>query len=68
MWNYLKSKWQSLVFRLLFYFLVSLLALAVVLGISFTKRIKPHVQNEIRRYRGAPGSRDGRAAGRGVTV
>jgi hypothetical protein len=35
------------VFRLLFYFLVSLLALAVVLGISFTKRIKPHVQNEI---------------------
>jgi hypothetical protein len=47
MWNYLKSKWQSLVFRLLFYFLVSLLALAVVLGISFTKRIKPHVQNEI---------------------
>lgn len=47
MWNYLQSKWQSLVFRLLFYFLVSLLALAVVLGISFTKRIKPHVQNEI---------------------
>jgi signal transduction histidine kinase len=47
MWKYLQSKWQSLVFRLLFYFLVSLLALAVVLGISFTKRLKPHVQNEI---------------------
>jgi len=47
MWYYLQRKWQSLVFRLLFYFLISLLALAVVLGISFTKRLKPHVQNEI---------------------
>ncbi|MDH3759969.1 MAG: HAMP domain-containing histidine kinase [Gammaproteobacteria bacterium] len=44
---YLQSKWQSLIFRLLFYFLISILALAVVLGISFAKRVKPHVQNEI---------------------
>lgn len=44
---YLQTKWQSLIFRLLFYFLVSILALAVVLGISFAKRVKPHVQNEI---------------------
>ena len=45
--EYLQKKWQSLVFRLLFYFLVSILALALVLGISFSKRLKPHVQNEI---------------------
>ncbi|MCP4387772.1 MAG: HAMP domain-containing histidine kinase [Gammaproteobacteria bacterium] len=44
---YLQSKWQSLIFRLLFYFLISILALAIVLGISFAKRVKPHVQNEI---------------------
>ena len=43
----LRRKWQSLVFRLLFYFLLSLLALAIALGVSFAKRIKPHVQNEI---------------------
>ncbi len=47
MWQYLRSKWQSLIFRLLFYFLVSMLALALVLAISFAKRLKPHVQNEI---------------------
>lgn len=44
---YLQSKWQSLIFRLMFYFLISILALAIVLGISFAKRVKPHVQNEI---------------------
>jgi hypothetical protein len=43
---YLQTKWQSLIFRLLFYFLVSILALAVVLGISFAKRVKPHVYIE----------------------
>jgi len=43
----LKTKWQSLIFRLLFYFLLALIALAIVLGISFTQRIKPHVENEI---------------------
>ncbi|MDH3634673.1 MAG: HAMP domain-containing histidine kinase [Gammaproteobacteria bacterium] len=47
MWSYLQARWQSLIFRLLFYFLVSMLALAVILGISFAQRIKPHVQNEI---------------------
>lgn len=47
MWSYLQSRWQSLIFRLLFYFLVSVLLLAIVLGISFAKRLKPHVQNEI---------------------
>jgi signal transduction histidine kinase len=47
MWPYLQSRWQSLVFRLLFYFLLSMLALAVILAGSFAKRLKPHVQNEI---------------------
>ncbi len=47
MLDFLARKWQSLVFRLLFYFLLSLLALAVVLAISFTQRIRPHVQQQI---------------------
>jgi len=47
MWDYLQARWQSLIFRLLFYFLVSILALAVILAISFAQRLKPHVQNEI---------------------
>ncbi|HKJ50418.1 MAG TPA: HAMP domain-containing sensor histidine kinase [Gammaproteobacteria bacterium] len=47
MLGYLRAKWQSLVFRLLFYFVVALLALAVAVTISFTKRFKPHLRNEI---------------------
>jgi len=47
MLGYLRSKWQSLVFRLLFYFLISILALAIVLAISFVQRLRPHVQNQI---------------------
>jgi len=47
MWEYLQQKRQSLVFRLLLYFLITILAFAVVLGISFSQRLKPHVQNEI---------------------
>jgi len=44
---YLKRKWQSLVFRLLFYFLLSMLALVLVFAISFAQRIKPHIQQQI---------------------
>ena len=47
MWSYLQARWQSLVFRLMFFFLVSMLALAVILAGSFAKRLKPHVQHEI---------------------
>ena len=47
MWQSLQNKWQSLTFRLMFYFLLALLALALVLAISFSQRIKPHVQHEI---------------------
>ena len=45
--EFLISKWQSLVFRLLAYFLLSILALAIVLAISFTQRLKPQVQQQI---------------------
>ena len=45
--DYLVSKWQSLIFRLLFYFMLSILALAVILAISFTQRLRPHVQQQI---------------------
>lgn len=45
--GFLRRRWQSLVFRLLFYFLTGLLALALAVGISFTQRIKPHVQQQI---------------------
>ena len=47
MLDYLRSKWESLVFRLLFYFLLSMLALAIAVGISFAKRVKPQLQNEV---------------------
>ncbi len=47
MWSYLQARWQSLIFRLLFYFLISMLALAVILAVSFTQRLRPHVQHEI---------------------
>jgi signal transduction histidine kinase len=47
MLNYVRAKWHSLVFRLLFYFLISILALAIVLAISFVQRLRPHVQNQI---------------------
>jgi len=47
MWDYMQTRWQSLIFRLLFYFLISSLALAAILATSFAQRLKPHVQNEI---------------------
>ncbi|MDH3388723.1 MAG: HAMP domain-containing histidine kinase [Gammaproteobacteria bacterium] len=47
MWQYLKARWQSLIFRLLFYFVISMLAVAVALAISFTRGLKPHFENEI---------------------
>ena len=47
MWDRLKSKWQSLIFRLLFYFMLSMLAIAIVIATSFTHRIKPHFRDEI---------------------
>ncbi len=47
MWDYLRGKWQSLVFRLLFYFLLAILALAIIVAGSFANRIKPHLRHDI---------------------
>ena len=47
MWSYLRRKWQSLVFRLLFYFVLAILALAIALTVSFAKRFRPQVENTI---------------------
>jgi len=47
MLEYLRRKWQSLVFRLLFYFLLSMMALALVFAFSLAQRIKPHIQQQI---------------------
>jgi signal transduction histidine kinase len=47
MLDYLATKWQSLVFRLLLYFTLSILALAVILAISFSQRLRPHVQQQV---------------------
>ena len=47
MWQYLQTKWQSLIFRLLFYFLLAVLALALIVAASFAKRLKPHFEHEI---------------------
>ncbi len=44
---YLRRQWQSLIFRLLLYFLIALLALAIVISASFAWRLKPHLQNDI---------------------
>ncbi len=45
--QFLKTKWESLVFRLLFYFLLSMLAIAIIIGSSFTNRFKPHLRHDI---------------------
>jgi signal transduction histidine kinase len=47
MLEFFARKWQSLVFRLLFYFLLSMLAIAVVFAVSFTQRIRPQMQHQI---------------------
>lgn len=47
MWAAIKTKWQSLTFRLLFYFLISMVLIAMLLVVSFTRGLKPHLENEI---------------------
>ncbi|MEM7565426.1 MAG: HAMP domain-containing sensor histidine kinase [Pseudomonadota bacterium] len=46
-WNWFKEKWDSLIFRLLFYFVISLVVIAIIIATSFAHRIKPHFRNEI---------------------
>ena len=38
--RYLRIKRQSLIFRLLLYFVISMVIVAIILSISFTSRIK----------------------------
>ncbi|MFA9420567.1 MAG: ATP-binding protein [Gammaproteobacteria bacterium] len=45
--DYLRVKRQSLVFRLLFYFVVSMVIVAMILAFNFTSRIKPHLKNDL---------------------
>jgi signal transduction histidine kinase len=45
--RYLQVKRQGLVFRLLLYFVVSMLIIAIILSVSFTSRIKPHLKNDL---------------------
>ncbi len=47
MLNWLRGKWQSLVFRLLFYFLLSMLAIGLILAASFAYRFQPHFRSDI---------------------
>ena len=43
----LAQKRHSLVFRLLFYFILSIIALSLILAFSFTQRIRPHIQQQV---------------------
>lgn len=45
--TYLSAKYQSLVFKILLYFVISALAIAIILGWNFTSRIKPRFDNEV---------------------
>lgn len=45
--GYLGDKYQSLVFRILLYFFIAALAVALVIAGNFTSRMKPRFENEI---------------------
>ena len=45
--QYFRIRRQSLVFRLLFYFILSMLIVALILSINFTSRVKPHFKNDL---------------------
>lgn len=51
MWNkirhYLLRRWQTLTFKILLYFGITVLIVAIIIGISFTNRIKPHFKSEL---------------------
>lgn len=47
MLNFVRTRWQSLVFRLLFYFLVSMLAIGLILAASFAYRFQPYFRSDI---------------------
>ena len=45
--EYLRVKRQGLVFRLLFYFVLSMVVVAMILVFNFSSRIKPHLKNDL---------------------
>jgi len=45
--QYFLVKRQSLIFRLLFYFIVSMIVIATILAFSFTYRMKLHLKNDL---------------------
>jgi len=45
--QYLRIRRQSLIFRLLFYFVLSMFTVALILSINFTSRIKPHFISDL---------------------
>lgn len=45
--TFLSEKYQSLVFKIFLYFMISALAIAIVLGWNFSSRIKPRFDNEV---------------------
>lgn len=45
--HYILNRWQSLTFKILFYFGLTVLIVAIILGISFANRIKPHFKSEL---------------------
>ena len=45
--DYLRVKRQSLVFRLLFYFVLSMVVVALILAFNFSSRIRPHLKNDL---------------------
>jgi hypothetical protein len=51
MWNkmrhYLLQRWQTLTFKILLYFSLTVLIVAIILGVSFTNRIKPNFKSEL---------------------
>lgn len=44
---HLFHRWQSLTFKILFYFGLTVIFVAIILGISFANRIKPHFKTEL---------------------
>ena len=45
--NYFSKKWQSLIFKILLYFCLSMIVVALILGFNFANRLKPHFKDEV---------------------
>jgi signal transduction histidine kinase len=45
--HYLLIRWQTLTFKILLYFSLTVLILAIILGINFNNRIKPHFESDL---------------------